>query len=80
PPFDFFERSIEETHAMMSNLYISDAYNSLSIEGYKVTPELIERLSKGDWSPDTIQRDKEQKDAMAARGYFDAFNKVKELL
>ncbi|OCA54788.1 Fic family protein [Photorhabdus namnaonensis] len=80
PPFDFFERSIEETHAMMSSLYISDAYNSLSIEGYKVTPELIERLSKGDWSPDTIQRDKEQKDAMAARGYYDAFNKVKELL
>ncbi|WP_445496501.1 hypothetical protein [Photorhabdus sp. SF281] len=48
PPFDFFGRSIEETHAMMSRLYVSDAYNSLSIEGYKVTPELIERLSSVD--------------------------------
>ncbi|CAQ82837.1 MULTISPECIES: Fic family protein [Photorhabdus] len=80
PRFDFFERSIEEIHAMMSSLYVSDAYNSLSIEGYKVMPELIECLSNGDWSPDTIQKDKEQKDALAARGYYDAFNKVKGLL
>jgi hypothetical protein len=32
--------------------YVSDAYNSLSIEGYRVTDELIERVARGDWNPD----------------------------
>ena len=27
--------------------YISDAYNALSIEGYRVTDELIERVARG---------------------------------
>lgn len=78
PEFDFYVRPIDETLAMLSEVYIHDAYNSLSIEGYKVTPELIERVSNGDWSPETIERDHETKDALAARGYFDAFNNVTE--
>jgi Fic family protein len=61
-------------------LYVSDAYHSLSIEGYRVTPALIEKVARGDWSPETLIQDKEQKDALAARGYFDAFNKLKDLL
>ncbi|MDH5612809.1 MAG: Fic family protein [Gammaproteobacteria bacterium] len=80
PEFDFYSRPLDETLAMISELYVRDAYNSLSIEGYRVTPELIERVSKGDWSPDTIKQDKEIKDALAARGYFDAFNNVKASL
>ena len=76
PEFDFFTRPLDETLAMINEMYVRDAYNSLSIEGYKVTPELIERVSKGDWSPETIERDHEAKDALAARGYYDAFNKV----
>lgn len=78
PEFDFYVRPIDETLAMMSEVYVHDAYNSLSIEGYKVTPNLIERVSNGDWSPETIERDHEAKDALAARGYYDAFNKVSE--
>ncbi len=78
PEFDFYSRPLDETLAMISELYVRDAYNSLSIEGYKVTPDLIERVSNGDWSPETIERDHEAKDALAARGYYDAFNKVLE--
>ena len=75
--FDFYSRPLDETLGMINELYVRDAYNSLSIEGYKVTPELIKRVSSGDWSPETIEQDKEAKDALAARGYFDAFNSVK---
>lgn len=61
---------------MINEVYARDAYNSLSIEGYKVTPELIERVSNGDWSPESIDKDNETKDALAAKGYCDAFTKV----
>ncbi len=36
----------------IQELYERDAYNSLSIEGYQVTQELIERVQNGDWSPE----------------------------
>ncbi len=58
--------------------YTSDAYHSLSIEGYRVTPELIEKVAKGDWNPDLSEEDKQQRDAMAARGYYQAFQEVKK--
>ncbi len=58
--------------------YTTDAYHSLSIEGYRVTPALIERVRSGDWNPDSNGKDKEQKNAMAARGYYQAFQVVKE--
>ena len=80
PIFEFKKRSIKDTLDMIEELYVSDAYNSLSIEGYQVTPELIEKVAEGDWSPETQYKDKEQKDALAAKGYFDAFNKVKDLI
>jgi len=32
---------------------VNDAYNSLSIEGYRVTPELIERIRDGKWDPES---------------------------
>jgi len=57
--------------------YSSDAYHSLSIEGFRVTPELIEKVSGGDWNPDQNPKDRLQMDAMAARGYFQAFEAVK---
>ena len=36
----------------VDDIYKSDAYHSLSIEGYSVTPELIERVraATGTWS------------------------------
>ncbi|TVQ01840.1 MAG: cell filamentation protein Fic [Balneolaceae bacterium] len=61
----------------VEDIFITDAYHSLSIEGYRVTAELIERVRAGDWNPDHIARDREQKNAMAARGYWQAFQVVK---
>ena len=48
--------------------YVTDAYHSLSIEGYCVLPDLIERVRRGTWDPDGNEQDREQRDAMAARG------------
>jgi hypothetical protein len=58
--------------------YTSDAYHSLSIEGYRVTPELIEKVASSDWDPNKSVEDRQQKDTMAARGYFQTFEVVKE--
>lgn len=58
--------------------YLSDAYHSLSIEGYRVSAELIEAVRHGNWHPEGCDDDREQRDALAARGYFDAFQSVKE--
>ncbi|RIH67167.1 cell filamentation protein Fic [Mariniphaga sediminis] len=62
----------------MEEKYISDAYHSLSIEGYQVSPELVELVRSGKWNPNAREFDNRQKDAMAARGYWQAFQKVKE--
>lgn len=56
--------------------YVNDAYNSLSIEGYSVTPELIERVRSGQWNPHG--EDKKSRDAMAAKGYSIAHDAVRE--
>lgn len=62
----------------VDEIYITDAYHSLSIERYKVTPELIARVSSGKWNSKENEEDRKQRDAMAARGYFLAFQSVKE--
>jgi len=80
PKTDFYSDSFEETLKIIDELYVHDAYNSLSIEGYKVTPELIERVSNNEWSPETIEKDHEAKDTLAAKGYSDAFEQVKNSL
>jgi len=58
--------------------YVTDAYHSLSIEGYRVTPELIRRVRSGTWNPDANELDCEQRNAMAARGYWQAFQFVQK--
>jgi Fic family protein len=60
----------------VDDAYATDAYHSLSIEGYRVSPELIERVRSGTWNPDLNAQDREQRNAMAARGYFQAFKTV----
>jgi Fic family protein len=80
PKFDFHAQSLDKILASMDEVYVHDAYHSLSIEGYAVTPELIEKVSRGDWSPETITQDNDAKNALAARGYYDAFNQVKQSL
>ena len=62
----------------VDDMYKSDAYHSLSIEGYSVTPALIERVQQGNWDPAHHDEDRQSRDALAARGYWQAFQKVKE--
>jgi fido (protein-threonine AMPylation protein) len=62
----------------VDEIYQNDAYHSLSIEGYSVTPEVIQRVRKGDWNPETDEADRKNRDALAARGYWQAFQVVKE--
>ena len=62
----------------VDDIYTSDAYHSLSIEGYHVSPDLIERVRSGHWDPDYHDDDRQGRDALAARGYWQAFQLVKE--
>ena len=62
----------------VDDIYVSDAYHSLSIEGYRVSPELIERVQSGEWSPDENDDDREHRNALVARGYWQAHQKVRE--
>jgi len=56
--------------------YIS--FDGQPIEDYQVNLELIERVRSGKWNPNDNDYDSPQKDAMAARGYWQTFQKVKE--
>lgn len=67
-PEQFLER--------MEAQYKLDAYHSLSIEGYRVTDELIAKVKCGDWIPDSADAD--SKNALAARGYWQSFQSVKK--
>jgi len=60
----------------VSDAYVTDAYHSLSIEGYRVSPALIDRVRSGDWNPETDEQDREHRDALAARGYWLAYQEV----
>jgi hypothetical protein len=62
----------------IDGIYVHDAYNSLSIEGYMVTRELIEKVRSGNWDPVENKDDKDHKSALAAKGYSLAYKKVKE--
>ena len=62
----------------VSDAYVLDAYHSLSIEGYRVSPELIERVRSGNWNPDGDDGDRSHRDALAARGYWQAFQAVQK--
>jgi len=61
----------------VDEVYVNDAYHSLSIEGYRVSPALIERVRSGTWNPEQNAEDRENRHALAARGYYDAFVSVK---
>ena len=60
----------------VNEIYTHDAYHSLSIEGYQVTPELIQRIADGAWNPTESPEDQAQVNAMAAKGYREAFKQV----
>ena len=68
----------ESVLSMMDATYIKDSYNSLSIEGYKITEGLLEKVRSGNWDPKNDEEDKERKNALAARGYYQAYQLLKQ--
>lgn len=58
--------------------YVTDAYHSLSIEGYRVSADLIEKVRHGDWNPDINASDQAMRDAMAAKRYHEAHKVAKQ--
>lgn len=62
----------------VEDIYVTDAYHSLSIERYRVTVELIEQVRSGEWNPKENEANRKQRDAMAARGYWLASQRVRE--
>ena len=48
--------NIAEYLTQVEEQYAQDAYHSLSIERYRVSPELIEKVRRGDWQPDNTRR------------------------
>jgi Fic family protein len=78
PSPDEIPVDVQATLAQVEERYVTDAYHSLSIEGYRVTPELIEKVRNGQWQPDGD--DAKARDAMAAKGYFEAHLKLKDYI
>lgn len=64
----------------VEDIYVTDAYHSLSIERYRVSVELIERVRSGQWDPQENDADKQHRDALAARGYWLATQRAHESL
>jgi len=77
PPAPQSEINIDAYMQNVEDVYVTDAYHSLSIEGYRVSEELIEKVRDGAWNPDD-EEDREHRNALAARGYYDAFQVVKD--
>lgn len=64
----------------MDAQYANDAYHSLSIEGYKVTRELIQKIAQGGWNPEENQGDEATRNALAAKGYHLAYEALKRTI
>ena len=62
----------------VEGVYVTDAYHSLSIEGYRVSPELIDHVRSGNWDSDNNENDRELRNALAARGYWQAYQTVRK--
>jgi fido (protein-threonine AMPylation protein) len=77
PPAPGLPRNKKEYLSEVDEVYKNDAYHSLSIEGFRVSPELIERVMSGKWDPRHHEADRQNRDALAARGYWQAFQRVK---
>jgi hypothetical protein len=71
-------KNIDAYLKRVQEVYVTDAYHSLSIEGYRVSPALIERVRSGTWNPDANEQDREHRNALAARGYWLAFQVVQK--
>jgi len=78
PPTPGLPSDIHAYMEQVEGMYLADAYHSLSIEGYRVSPELIEIVRSGNWNPNGSEQERNQRDALAARGYWQAFQAVKK--
>ena len=47
-------------------------------KAYRVSPELIDRVRSGNWNPDANDEDRELRNALAARGYWQAYQEVRK--
>ena len=74
-PIADFDRLLERVEATQ----VEDAYHSLSIEGYRVTPDLIARIREGRWDPES-ETDRPERNALAAKGYNEAFKLVSDVI
>ncbi len=62
---------VDEVLGQIDDVYTNDAWNSLAIEGYQASEELIEEIHNG-------TSDANSRDAMAAKGYWNAFQSVRK--
>ncbi len=76
PKSNGLTKDTSEYLKQVEDLYVTDAYHSLSIEGCRVSRKLVEQVRSGSWNPETIENDKQQHDAKAARGYWQAHQEV----
>lgn len=76
-----FGPGLAENHenylSSVDQIYLTDAYHSLSIERYTVSVDLIEKVRSGNWNIEANDKDRMQRDAMAARGYWQATQSIK---
>ena len=71
-------RNVDACMKRVAEAYVIDAYPSLSIEGYRVTTDLIQRVRRGVWNPEKNDQDRDQRSAMAAPGYWQAYQEVQK--
>ncbi len=79
--FPEHEISVSENNAdeILKNIRLKvneDAYHSLSIEGYRISDDLINRVRSGEWNPESNDSDNNLRNALAAKGYSLAYDAV----
>lgn len=77
PPAPGLPDDVESYIADVDDRHIEDAYHSLSIEGYRVTEALIAKIASGQWNPKENSEDRNDRNALAAKGYHQAFLEVR---
>lgn len=77
PPAPGLPYDTESYIADVNDRHVEDAYHSLSIEGYRVTEALIAKIASGQWNPEENSEDGNDRNALAAKGYHQAFLEVR---
>ena len=77
PPSPGLPIDIDTYLKNIDDIYVNDACHSLSIEGYRVSTELTERVRSGNWNPVQNEEDCHDRNVLAARSYWQAFQSVK---